>query len=191
VLIELMPGDPEVLGLVALMLLQDSRRDARADASGALVPLEEQDRSLWDRDQISAGRELLATAAARGRPVGRYLLQAALAAEHARTPTSPETDWNRIVVLYDRLAALDPSPVVELNRAAAVAMRDGPDAGLALIARIEGLDRYHLLHAARADLLRRAGRRAEAATAYRRALELAANRGERAYLNRRLAEVAH
>jgi RNA polymerase sigma-70 factor, ECF subfamily len=189
VLNELMPDEPEGLALLALMLLQDSRRDARAGADRALVPLEEQDRSRWDRDQIAEGLELIATAAARGRPVGRYFLQAALAAEHARAPTAAATDWNRIVLLYDRLAALDPSPVLALNRAVAVAMRDGPEAGLELIDAIEGLDRYHLLHAARADLLRRAGRDAEAADAYREALALAANKAERAYLERRLSEV--
>jgi RNA polymerase sigma-70 factor (ECF subfamily) len=184
VLRELMPDEPEVAGLLALMLLQDSRRDARTGPGGELVLLEDQDRSLWDREQIAAGIALL-----RGLPPGPYALQAAIAAEHARAERARDTDWPRIAELYALLAAVAPGPVVELNRAVAVAMADGPQLGLELIGRIDGLERYHLLHAARGDLLSRLGRDGEAAGAYRRALELSSQPAEREFLSGRLAEI--
>jgi RNA polymerase sigma-70 factor, ECF subfamily len=180
----LMPDEPEVLGVLALMLFHDSRREARTDAAGDLVLLEDQDRSLWNADRIDEGRRVLERAA-RMRRAGPYQLQAAIAAVHAEDTT----DWRAIATLYGRLGELAPSPIVELNRAVAVAMADGLDQGLGLIDEIEGLDDYHLLHAARADLLRRLGRDAEAAGAYRRALELAPSPVERAYLERRLSQV--
>ena len=185
-LLVLMPDEAEVRGLLALMLLHHSRRDARVDEAGELVLLEDQDRSLWHREEIEEGVALAGAATVGG--VGPYGLQARIAAEH----TSDRKDWNRIAALYALLAQADPSPVVELNRAVAVAMAEGPERGLELIAELEGgmLDRYHLLHAARADLLRRLGRRDEAAEAYRRARELTENPGERAFLERRLAELA-
>ena len=182
VLRELMPDEPEVAGLLALMLLQDSRRDARTGPGGELVLLEDQDRSLWDRGQIEEGIELV-----RRLPPGRYALQAAIAAEHARAARPGDTDWRHIAHLYALLARLAPSPVVELNRAVAVAMAEGAGRGLELMERIEGLDGYHLLHAARADLLGRVGRDEEAAGAYRRALELASQPAEREFLEARLA----
>jgi RNA polymerase sigma-70 factor (ECF subfamily) len=190
-LAELLP-DPEVLGLLALLLLQDSRRAARVGAGGELVLLADQDRSRWDQAGIAEGTALLRRAAASGQ-VGPYTLQAAIAATHARAATAEATDWDRIVGLYDRLARADPSPVVELNRAVALAMRDGPAAGLALVDAL--LDRgqlasYHLAHAARADLLRRLGRTAEARAAYRRALDLAGQEPERRFIRRRLEELA-
>src|ERR671935_647879 len=166
-----MPDEAEAIGLLALMLLQDSRREARVDAGGDLVLLEDQDRSLWDQAEIEEGLALAARAARGGR--GRYGLQAAIAAEHARAQTAADTDWARIASLYCELAQLDPSPVVELNRAVAVALAESPARGLELVDRIEGLERYHLFHSARADLLRRSGRLNEAATAYGRAAELA------------------
>ena len=184
----MMPREAEVQGLVALMLLQDSRRAARVGADGRMVLLEDQDRSLWDSDQIGEGLALVRRAAAH-QPPGPYTLQAAIAAEHARAEASEATDWARIRRLYDWLAFLQPSPVVELNRAVAVAMTQGPERGLDLIGGIEGLDSYHHLHSARADLLRRAGRRDEAIAAYRRALELATNPVERSFLAERLDEV--
>ncbi len=184
VLRRLMPDEPEARGLLALMLLQDSRTEARTDEAGDLVLLEDQDRSLWDRGEIDEGIGLVA-----GLPPGPYALQAAIAAEHARAERPGDTDWDRIAALYALLAEVAPTPVVELNRAVAIAMADGPERGLALIAQLEGLDRYHLLHAARADLLRRAGRNREAADAYERALELAENPVERAFLERRSAEL--
>jgi len=187
VLAALMPDEPEALGLLALMLLHDSRRDARVDPDGNLVLLEDQDRALWDRDQIDEGRRLVQRALAIGR-VGPYGLQAAIAVEHA----GDDTDWARIVALYDMLMSVNPTPVVALNRAVAVAMAEGPERGLELIDDIaEGgeLDEYHLLHAARADLLRRLGRNQEAAAAYRRALDLAASPVERAFLEGRVAGV--
>jgi RNA polymerase sigma-70 factor (ECF subfamily) len=191
VLAALMPDEPEVLGLLALMLIQDSRRDARLSPEGELVLLDEQDRSGWDREQIETGLALIERAV-RLAPAGPYLLQAAIAAEHGRAATAEETDWDRILALYGRLAAINPSPVIELNRAVAVAMAEGPERGLELIDRL-GLEKelgdYHLLHSARADLLRRADRGKEATTAYRRALELATNPVERSFLERRLAEV--
>jgi RNA polymerase sigma-70 factor, ECF subfamily len=185
ILAALMPDEPEVLGLEALLLLQASRTQARTRADGALVLLEDQDRSLWDRDSISRGTALLDRALALQRP-GPYQLQAAIAALHAKAPSPEETDWRQIVLLYGELGRLQPSPVVELNRAVALAMAHGPDAGLELL---EGLplERYHLFHSARADLLRRAGRPDEARAAYERAHELATNDAERAFLERRLA----
>jgi RNA polymerase sigma-70 factor, ECF subfamily len=187
VLVTLMPDEAEAIGLLALMLLQDSRRHARVDANGELVLLEQQDRSLWDESEIEEGLALAERARRAGG--GRYGLQAAIAAEHARARAPRETDWRRIAALYGELARLDPSPVVELNRAVAVALAESPEAGLALVDRIDGLDSYHLFHSARADLLQRVGRRAEAAEAYGRARELATNPVERRFLERRLAEV--
>ncbi len=184
----LMPAEPEPQGLVALMLLHDSRRAARAGPGGELVLLSDQDRSRWDRAEIDAGLALLDRALRRRRP-GPYQLQAAIAALHARAATPGETDWPQIAELYGRLLALTPSPVVELNHAVAVAQAGRLGEALALIDAIEGLERYHLLHAARADLLRRAGREEEAAASYRRALELAGNPAERSFLERRLREL--
>jgi RNA polymerase sigma-70 factor (ECF subfamily) len=185
VLAKLMPDEPEVHGLHALMLLHDARREARVTAEGDLVLLDDQDRSLWNAAQIERGREALDRAVALRRP-GPYQLQAAIAALH----TEPETDWRQIELLYRRLAELTPSPVVELNRAVAAAMADGPAAGLELVDELaDELDGYHLLHSTRADLLRRLGRRDEAAAAYRRALELAASPVDRRFLQRRLAEL--
>jgi RNA polymerase sigma-70 factor (ECF subfamily) len=183
VLVELMPGEGEATGLLALMLLQDSRRDSRMDAEGRLVLLEDQDRSLWDRAEIATGLELAKRALRMGS--GRYTLQAAIAGEHA----SGESDWTRIAALYELLSQVARSPVIELNRAVAVAMADGPGRGLELIDAIEGLEEYHLLHAAKADLLRRLDRTGEAAAAYRRALQLTANRAERDFLERRLTQL--
>ena len=185
----LMPDEAEVFGLLALMLLHDSRQEARTAEDGGLVLLEQQDRSRWDRARIDEGRRMLDRAIALRKP-GPYQLQAAVAAVHADAPTAARTDWRQIALLYAELARLQPSPVVELNRAVAVAMSAGPEHGLALIARIDGLESYHLLHAARADLLRRLDRFDEAAAAYRQALELATNGAERAFLERRLAEVS-
>ncbi|MBA2630930.1 MAG: RNA polymerase sigma factor, partial [Thermoleophilaceae bacterium] len=167
VLRSLMPDEAEVAGLLALTLLQDSRSDARTGSGGELVLLEDQDRSLWDRQQIEEGLALVERL-----PPGPYALQASIAAEHAAAANAAETDWGRIADIYASLARLAPTPVVELNRAVAVAMADGPQRGLELIERIQGLDGYHLLHAARGDLLTRLDRRDEAAGAYRRALDL-------------------
>jgi RNA polymerase sigma-70 factor, ECF subfamily len=183
------PQDPESLGLLALMLLHDSRRHARTDAAGALVTLEEQDRSLWDRGQIEEGLALVESAMRMGR-IGPYQLQAAIAALHAEASDPAATDWPQIAALYGELARLNPSPVVLLNGAVAVAMSEGPGRGLALIDELGAsgeLDRYHLFHAARADMLRRLGAFEAAADAYRRALALMANGVERAYLEQRLA----
>jgi RNA polymerase sigma-70 factor (ECF subfamily) len=182
VLADLMPDEPEALGALALMLLHDSRRRARTGPGGELVLLEDQDRTLWDREEIEEGRALLERVLRHGAP-GPYVLQAAIAAEHARG----RTDWARVAGLYALLAEVRPSPVVELNRAVAVAMAEGPQRGLELIDAIEGLDGYHLLHAARADLMRRLGRDEEARGSYRRALDLTSNAAERAFLERRLA----
>ena len=179
-----MPDEPEVLGLLALMLLQDSRRAARVRADGELVLLADQDRSLWDEKRIAEGLRMLERAVSLRR-AGPYQLQAAIAAAHAE-----DRPWSEIVLLYDRLAEVDPSPVVDLNRAVAIALSGRVDEGLKLLDRIEGLDEYHLLHAARADLYRRLGRRCEAAAAYRRALELTTNEPESRFLERRLAEVS-
>jgi RNA polymerase sigma factor (sigma-70 family) len=187
-LAKLMADEPEVLGLLALMLLQDSRRDARVTAEGDLILMEDQDRTRWDAAAIREGARLVADALRLGRP-GSYQLQAAIAAVHARATTPEQTDWRQVAVLYDRLMRIAPTPVAALNRAVAVAMADGPERGLALIDEVRGLDRYHLLHAARADLLRRANRPDEAVRAYRIALELAQNGRERAFLERRLAEL--
>ena len=180
----LMPDEAEVLGLLSLMLLQDSRRVARMGSDGELVLLEDQDRSLWNLDRIGEGLRVLERAVSLRRP-GPYQLQAAIAAAHAE-----ERPWAEIVALYDRLSELDPSPIVRLNRAVAVALAGDVDEGLALMDELEGLEGYHLLHAARADLLRRLDRREEAALSYRRALELTANEPETRYLERRLAEVS-
>jgi RNA polymerase sigma-70 factor, ECF subfamily len=180
----LMPDEPEALGLLALMLLQDSRRDARVGQRGELVLLEDQDRSLWNQARIDEGLRVLERASSLHAP-GPYQLQAAIAAAHAENRS-----WAEIAALYDVLAALDPSPVVQLNRAVAVALSGRVDEGLSLIDELEGLEGYHLLHAARADLLRRLGRHGEAGRAYRQALELTANEAERRYLERRLVEVS-
>jgi RNA polymerase sigma-70 factor, ECF subfamily len=189
-LARLMPDEPEVLGLLALMLLQDSRRAARVDAAGDLVPLEYQARGHWDRARIAEGQQALADALGYGRP-GPYQLQAAIAACHASAARAADTDWPTIARVYGQLARLTPSPVVELNRAVAVGMADGPAAGLALLDSLAdggALDGYHLLPAARADLLRRLGRPADAACAYREALALVSTGAERRFLDRRLAE---
>jgi RNA polymerase sigma-70 factor, ECF subfamily len=191
-LIDLLPeAEPEALGLLALLLLQDSRRAARATADGELVLLPDQDRALWDRDRIAEAAGLLRRASASGR-IGPYVLQAAIAAAHAEAPTAEATDWDRIVRLYDLLARADPSPVIELNRAVAVAMRDGPATGLPLIDAVLArgqLDGYPLAHAARADLLRRLGRIPEARASYRRALDLSRQQPQRRFLRRRLREL--
>jgi RNA polymerase sigma-70 factor (ECF subfamily) len=183
--------EPEVMGLLALMLLHESRRAARTSPEGDLVLLEDQDRLLWNREQIAEGLALVERALA-SRRFGPYTLQAAIAAVHAQGVTVAATDWNQIVALYDVLAQAVPSPVVELNRAVAVAMRDGPEAGLALIDAILArgeLAGYHLAHAARADLCRRLGRTAEARAAYERALGLTQQEPERRFLERRLGEL--
>ncbi len=190
VLIKLLP-QAEAMGLLGLMLLQDSRRAARTSATGELILLEDQDRSLWNREQIAEGVSLVRRAVATG-PVGSYTFQAAIAGIHAQAPDSTATDWAGIVGLYDVLIQLDPSPVIELNRAVAVAMRDGPLAGLeivdAILARGE-LGNYHLAHAARADFLRRLGRTNEARTSYQRALSLTQQEPEQRFLIRRLSEL--
>lgn len=186
-----MQPDPEAVGLLALMLLQESRRRARATPDGDIVLLEDQDRAAWDAGLIAEGRGLVARALATHQ-AGPYTVQAAVAAVHAAAPSAGDTDWRQITALYDALLALNPSPVVELNRAVAVAMRDGPAAGLALtdavLARGD-LDEYHLAHAARADLLRRLGRRDEARAAYERALALARQEPERRFLSKRLSQL--
>ena len=187
---QLMPDEPEVSGLLALMLLHDARRLARVAADGTPVLLSEQDRGRWDRAEIEDGTRIVQRALRLARP-GQYQLQAAIAAVHAEAVTAEATDWKQIAELYRLLAEASPSPVVELNRAAAVAMAEGADCGLALIDQPEvagALDGYSWLHAARADLLRRLGRGAEAAQAYSRALELTTNGAERGYLERRRAE---
>jgi RNA polymerase sigma-70 factor (ECF subfamily) len=184
-------AEPEALGLLALMLLQESRRAARTSPSGELILLDDQDRSLWNRELITEGSALVERALKAGQ-VGAYAIQAAIAAVHANAPDAAATDWAQIVALYDLLARVEPSPVVELNRAVAVAMRDGPAAGLALIdailARGELLD-YHLAHAARAELCRRLGRTADARASYERALSLTQQEPEQRFLKRRLAEL--
>lgn len=189
VLVELLP-EPEAIGVLGLMLLQESRRLARSSPDGDLVTLEEQDRSQWNRSLITDGVALVERALA-SRRFGPYTLQAAIAAVHAEAPNAAATDWAQIVALYDVLLGMDASPVIELNRAVAVAMRDGPAAGLALIDRIRDLGGYHLTHAARADLLRRLGRAEEAREAYERALKLARLEPERRFLERRLAELSN
>ena len=188
--VALMPDEPEALGLLALMLLQDSRRDARTGANGELIVLEEQDRSRWHRGQIEAGTTLVERAL-RMRRIGPYQLQAAIAALHADAPESAETDWRQIAELYGELYALQPTPVVALNQAVAIAMATTPEEGLRLIDALErDLDAYHLFYAARADLLRRAARYPEALVSYERAIALCGNDVERAYLERRLREVS-
>ncbi|MEV6521348.1 sigma-70 family RNA polymerase sigma factor [Longispora sp. NPDC051575] len=190
-LVTLMPDEPEAAGLLALMLLHDARRASRVDPAGDLVTLEEQDRATWDRPRIAEAVAVLDGALRRGRP-GPYQVQAAVAAVHAEAPDAASTDWPQIAGLYARLAELTPGPVVELNRAVAVAMADGPEAGLRLVEGLAAggaLAGYHLLPATGADLLRRLGRYPEAAEAYRRALALAPTDAERRYLARRLREV--
>ncbi len=189
-LVELLP-EPEAVGLLALMLLHESRRTARTSSSGELILLEDQDRSLWNRDEIAEGARLVERALS-SRRSGPYAIQAAIAAVHAEAPTAAATDWAEIVGLYDVLWRADPSPVIELNRAVAVAMRDGPAAGLSLVDGI--LDRgdlqdYRLAHAARAELCRRLGRKAEARQSFERALSLTRQEPERRFLERRLAEL--
>jgi RNA polymerase sigma-70 factor (ECF subfamily) len=191
VVVELLPDEPEARGLLALMLLHDARRDARVDETGRIVLLDDQDRSRWDEDRIAEGRTLIAAALAQQRP-GPYQVQAAIAALHDEAATAADTDWPQIAVLYRRLLEMSPSPVVELNLAAAVAMADGPAVGLAMMDAIEAtgeLEAYPYLHASRADLLRRLGRWPEADAAYRRALALTTNGAEQAFLERRLTEV--
>jgi len=190
-LVELLP-EAEATGLLALMVLHDARRATRTNASGELIPLEEQDRSQWNREQIREGVALVERALT-SRGFGPYTLQAAIAALHAEAPSSQATDWPQIVGLYDVLLRANPSPVIELNRAAAIAMRDGPEHGLTLIDAILArgeLEEYHLAHAARADLLRRLGRKPEARSAYERALTLAVEEPERRLLERRLRELS-
>jgi RNA polymerase sigma-70 factor (ECF subfamily) len=188
ILVELMPDESDAIGLLALMLLHHSRRDARLDESGELVLLDEQDRTLWRRDEIAEGAAL----ARRSEALGPYGLQAAIAAEHALAPTAGAVNWPAIAALYERLADVSRSPIVELNRAVAVAMAEGPERGLELVDELADaaeLQHYHLFHSARADLLRRLGRDDEAVAAYRRARDLCANPVERAFLERRLAEL--
>lgn len=186
-LVGLLPAEREARALLALMLLTDARRATRTDADGALVRLEDQDRSLWDRARITEGAGLVESALRDG-PAGPYALQAAIAAVHAQAGSFGQTDWVQIAALYAALARLQPSPIVELNRAVAIAMADGPEAGLALLESIE-LPGYHLLPAAKADLLRRLGRMAEAREAYRGALGLAKTVAERRFLEQRIAEM--
>jgi RNA polymerase sigma-70 factor (ECF subfamily) len=190
-LVELRP-EPEAIALLALMLLHESRREARTSPEGNLIVLDEQDRSLWDRERIAEGSKLVERALA-SQPVGSYALQAAIAAVHANAGSPESTDWHEIVGLYDLLLRVEPSPVVELNRAVAVAMRDGPAAGVALIEAILArgeLSDYHLAHAAHADLCRRLGRTVDARASYRRAAALARQEPERRFLERRLAELS-
>jgi RNA polymerase sigma-70 factor (ECF subfamily) len=190
-LVDLLP-EPEALGLLALMLLHESRRAARSSPTGELILLDHQDRSLWNRELIAEGKTLVERALATRR-FGPYTLQAAIAAVHADAPSADATDWGQIVALYGLLARINPSPVIELNLAVAVAMRDGPQVGLELIDAI--LDRgeladYHLAHSARADMCRRLGKQAEARTSYQQALALARQEPERRFLEGRLAELA-
>jgi RNA polymerase sigma-70 factor (ECF subfamily) len=190
-LCELMPAVPENLGLLALMLLHDSRRDTRVNAEGELVPLDRQDRSLWDHGQIAEGCRTV-EAALRQHSVGPYQIQAAIAALHAEAATPADTDWKQIAALYGELARIQPSATVALNRAVAIAMGEGVEQGLELLERLGGsgtLHSYYLFHAARADLLRRVSRNPEALTAYQRALSLTANAVERRFLRRRIAEL--
>jgi RNA polymerase sigma-70 factor, ECF subfamily len=189
--VELLPGEPEPLGLAALLLFQDSRRDARSDEEGRPVTLEEQDRDRWDAQKVAGGRDLLHRAGRLGRP-GPYQLKAAIAGVHAGTRRAEETDWERIVALYDRLLEWEPTPVVTLNRAVAVAMAGEPAHGLALLDEAgvaRALVDYHLYHSTRADLLRRAGRTEEAVAAYREAKKLTENAAEKSFLDRRLTEI--
>jgi len=191
----LLPDDGEVAGLLALMLLTDARRPARVSRTGELVTLDEQDRGAWDRTLIAEGnalvQERIEAVAAGGGPPGRYQLQAAINAVHTEAPSARDTDWSTIVALYSQMMLLDPSPIVRLNRAVAVAEVDGPEVGLAEVDRLgEALDGYHAFHAARADLLRRLGRGGESRAAYDRAIGLAGNPAERAYLTRRRNQLA-
>jgi RNA polymerase sigma-70 factor, ECF subfamily len=186
VLVETLPEEPESRALLALMLLQHSRREARLDESGEMVLLEDQDRSLWDRTQIEVGLGLVEALTG---VVGPYSVQARIAAEHARAGRAEDTDWRRIGLLYGQLRRIQPSPVIELNRAIAIAMDEGPETGLELIDAIEGLDRYAPYHVSRADLLARQGRNGEAVDAYRRGLELSTNPVQRIFLERRIEEL--
>lgn len=189
-LLQLLP-DPEIMGLLALMLLHESRREVRTSANGDLVLLEEQDRSLWDRDYIREGLALVERAL-KSKRIGLYTLQAAIAAVHAEATSAKETDWAQIVALYDLLLRIEPSAIIELNRAVAIAMRDGPAKGLELVdALLTGgeLATYHLAHAARADFCRRLGMNAEARASYERALDLAKQEPERRFLEKRLADL--
>lgn len=191
-LVALLP-EPEVIGLLALMLLQDSRRAARTSPAGELILLADQDRSLWNRDQIMEGSALVERVLV-SREVGPYAIQAAIAAVHAQAPAAAATDWARIVGLYDALIRAEPSPVVELNRAVAVAMREGPAAGLVLVDAIFArgeLDNYHLAHSARADFCRRLGRIPDARASYERALDLTKQEPERRFLEQRLSELSN
>ena len=190
-LCQLLPKESENLGLLALMLLHDSRREARTDKQGRLILLEEQDRSLWDREQIREGQQLVRQALGMRSP-GPYQLQGAIAAVHSHAETAAETDWREIAALYRELLRISPSPVVALNHAVAVAMSEGLERGLALVeqaGKAGELRDYHLFYAARADLLRRLGRRAEAGSAYEEALRLATNGTEKEFLKRRLEEL--
>jgi RNA polymerase sigma-70 factor (ECF subfamily) len=190
VLAQLMPDEPEALGLLALMLLHHSRRETRMDPAGELVLLEEQDRSRWDRDMIDEGVDTLARAMTVDQP-GPYQVQAAIASLHAQAPRPDDTDWPQIAALYRSLQLMAPSPIVQLNLAVAIAMADGPAAALPMVNALAGqLEHYHLFHATKADLLRRLDHRDEAADAYRRALELATNPQERVFLERRLLAVS-
>jgi RNA polymerase sigma-70 factor (ECF subfamily) len=189
-LVELLP-EPEALGLLALMLLHESRRSARANSDGDLILLENQDRGRWDSELIAEGSRLVASALSSGR-FGAYTVQAAIASVHANAATPQETDWPQIVSLYDLLVRLEPTPIVELNRAVAVAMRDGPSEGLVLIEGIlarGSLTEYYLAHSARGEMLRRLGRTAESRGAYERALSLAKQEPERRFLRERIAEL--
>jgi RNA polymerase sigma-70 factor, ECF subfamily len=186
VLVETLPGDPEARALLALMLLHNSRREARLDEAGEMVLLEDQDRSLWDRAQVEEGLRLVDSLTG---VVGPYSIQARIAAEHARAGRAEETDWRRIGLLYGQLRRIQPSPVIELNRAIAVAMDRGPEVGLELIEAIEGLERYAPFHVSRADLLARLGRDADAVDAYGQGLELSSNPVQRAFLERRIEEL--
>jgi len=191
VLVRLMPDEPEAMGLLALMLLNDARRDARVDANGELVTLDEQDRTRWDRRSITEGTRLVDRALRMRRP-GLFQLQAAISALHCQAETSDDTDWRQIVALYDVMMTIAPTPIVALNRAAAVSMAEGPEAGLVAIAQIDQLDQleeYHLLHASRADMLRRAGQLIEARSAYERAIALTNNSTERGFLARRVSSL--
>jgi len=187
----LLPDDGEVAGLLALMLLTDARRTARVSPRGELVPLDEQDRSVWDRALVAEGHRLVRERLRAGAPPGRYQVMAAINAVHTSARTMHDTDWSQVIALYDQLYRLEPSPVVALNRAVALAELDGPEAALAVVEPLEEpLTGYHAYHAVRADLLRRAGRDEEAREAYARAIELAGNAAESAYLRRRRDELA-
>lgn len=186
-LAELMPDEPEVMGLLALMLLTESRRRARSAPDGGLVPLDEQDRALWDGALVAEGQTIVRQCLRRGRP-GPYQVQAAINAVHSDAPSTAATDWRQILQLYDQLLALTPTPVVALNRAVAVAEVEGPETALALVDEL-GLDGYHVFHAIRADLLRRLGRTAEARSAYEAAIALTGNKPENDFLTRRQQEL--